>query len=138
GGAAAGAAEQAIREGKLNGDTLAAAAVGGVTGAVGGTAAEKVLPLVAARSSRAWRKLAAKMKTSVDDLEAYIADTQRATGVAPSIAQVFHARDQGLLQGWAARHNTFGTKMSEAAAAAPAQDLSAGRLRKVRSDDIEK
>jgi hypothetical protein len=136
-GAAAGATEQVIREGELGGDTLASAVVGGVTGMAGGGVAEKALPVVTSRISGAWRKLAAKLQTPVEDMAAFIADTKAATGQMPSVAQAVHARDQGLLQGWAARHNTFGTAVREAAEEAPGQDLSTGKLRRARSADMD-
>lgn len=79
--------------------------------------------------SRAWRKLAGKLRTSPDDMEAFVNASRQATGQMPSIAQVIHARDQGLLQGWASRHNTLGTRFNEAAEAAPGLDMSTGALK---------
>lgn len=136
-GGAAGAAEQVISEGEVSGNTLTAGAMGAVTGAAGGVVAEKVLQAIAPTVSRAWRKLAAKLQTPVEDMAAFIEDTRRVTGQMPSVAQAIHARDQGLLRGWAERHNTFGTAMDEAARAAPARDLSGGRLRRMRDDQMD-
>lgn len=137
GGAAVGAAEQIIDKGGVSGDTLAAAALGGAAGAAGGGLTEKLVPLLAPGMGRAWRKLAAQIRTPVEDIAAFVDDAIQKTGKVPSVAQVFHARDQGVLKGWAARHNTFGTSFDEAAMAARGQDISVGQLRRARTDAFE-
>jgi len=164
GGAAGGMADQVLREREVNGNTLRAGLVGGGAGVVGGAAAEKILPRVTSRiealterlpasvretaaaalgrqtrptMTRAWRRLADKLRASPDDLASYVETYRQQTGRVPSVAQVFDARDQGILQGWAARHNTLGAAFDEAAQTARGADMSAGQLKKVRSDTFE-
>lgn len=131
-----GATEQAIDGGDV-GDMAVGGTLGAVVGGAGGSLAEKALAPIAPKAMKVWRKLAGKLRTDPKDMEAFVNDSYRLTGRMPPVAQAVHARDQGLLQGWASRHNTLGTEFNKAAQETRGLDLNKGVLKQARSDTFE-
>lgn len=134
-GAGTGAVTQAVDNGGVDAGTLYASILGGAAGAGGGVIADKVGSMLS--NSKPWRMLVGKLQTPVADIQAFVSDYYAKTGKMPTIAQMFDARDQNILKGWAARSNEFGTSMRKAADAAPGQELGVSQLEAARKANMD-